>query len=352
MQRSLLLFEESIKSENTRKNYKYQLSKFLKYFKIKDYDSLLTISKEKLQEMLEDYIFHLKKALNPNTVPVAFAPIELFFTIQDVQINFKRLHKMFPEKIKKAGYNSWSTKEIQAMLRTAIKKRTRALILFLASSGCRIGVIEELRIKHLKEMSKNCKRVLCYEGSKEEYKTFLTPEASKALDEYLAERTSDRENLTLESPVFREGYQLGMKKAKPISKQMAQTLIGRCIKRAKLSRKKLGNRYDKQISHGFRKHFNTILKLNNEVNSNIAEKLMGHKKGLDGVYLTPTEEECFNEFLKAVPDLTIDDTERLAARNKELENEKTELEKKIPQLVNEAVDRIKEQLRKEGSIVN
>jgi len=53
------------------------------------------------------------------------------------------------------------------------------------------------------------------------------------------------------------------------------------------------------------------MKLNNEVNSNIAEKLMAHKKGLDGVYFKPTREECFAEFVKAIPELTVDESERL-----------------------------------------
>ena len=33
---------------------------------------------------------------------------------------------------------------------------------------------------------------------------------------------------------------------------------------------------------------------------------MAHKKGLDGVYLEPTMEECFAEFEKAIPELTVD----------------------------------------------
>ena len=55
-----------------------------------------------------------------------------------------------------------------------------------------------------------------------------------------------------------------------------------------------------QADHGFRKRFNTILKLDNSVNHNVAEKLMGHKNGLDGVYLTPTVNELFAEFRKAM----------------------------------------------------
>ena len=79
---------------------------------------------------------------------------------------------------------------------------------------------------------------------------------------------------------------------------------------------------------------------------------MGHKRGLDSVYLKPTVDEMFEEFKIGITDLTIDDSERLASRNRELEVEKSELETKIPQLVDEAVERIKEELRKEGSVVD
>jgi len=37
---------------------------------------------------------------------------------------------------------------------------------------------------------------------------------------------------------------------------------------------------------------------------------MAHKKGFDGTYLQPTREEFYREFVKAIPNLTIDPTER------------------------------------------
>jgi len=80
------------------------------------------------------------------------------------------------------------------------------------------------------------------------------------------------------------------------------------------------------MDHGFRKRFNTILKLKNEVNSNVAEKLLGHKNGLDGVYLKPTRDQCFTEFRKAISDLMIDDSERQRLKIEQLQQEKSELE--------------------------
>lgn len=70
-------------------------------------------------------------------------------------------------------------------------------------------------------------------------------------------------------------------------------------------RHKQDYRYDVQVDHGFRKRFNTILKLDNSVNHNIAEKLMGHKSDLDGTYLIPTLDELFSEFKKIICKLEV-----------------------------------------------
>ena len=81
-----------------------------------------------------------------------------------------------------------------------------------------------------------------------------------------------------------------------------------CSKSKTLStiiRLKHGNRFNVQADHGFRKRFNTILKIDNSVNHNIAEKLMGHKNGLDWVYFTPSLEEPFTEFKKVINQLQV-----------------------------------------------
>jgi len=48
---------------------------------------------------------------------------------------------------------------------------------------------------------------------------------------------------------------------------------------------------------------------------------------LDGVYLQPTREECFTEFLKAIPFLTISDEEKIRLENEKLREEKSEIAK-------------------------
>jgi len=78
---------------------------------------------------------------------------------------------------------------------------------------------------------------------------------------------------------------------------------------------------------------------------NIAEKLMAHKRGLDGSYLKPTREQCFAEFVKAIPELTISDQARLKAENMKLVEEKSELAK-----IKAEVEELKKIRKKEDKV--
>ena len=52
MQRSLLIFENSIKSTETMKTYLYYVDDFISQFDLKDYDDLASTPQDKLQIML------------------------------------------------------------------------------------------------------------------------------------------------------------------------------------------------------------------------------------------------------------------------------------------------------------
>ena len=80
------------------------------------------------------------------------------------------------------------------------------------------------------------------------------------------------------------------------------------------------------------------------------EDMMGHSVGLEKHYERYNEQdfERFPEYQKAIPFLTISDTERTKFENEKLKNEKKDLENKLPSLVKDAVDRIKDDLLREG----
>jgi len=63
-QRSLLVFEESIQSPNTMRLYMHNLTKFMMYSALENYDGLLAFPDDELQVMLADYLFYLKKLVS------------------------------------------------------------------------------------------------------------------------------------------------------------------------------------------------------------------------------------------------------------------------------------------------
>ena len=335
MQRALLIFQNSLRSPESVKGYTYRLERFLKFYKLKDFDSLVAIPPEKLQIMIEDYVMHIKKNINPNTVPSYVYPLKLFCESNNVDLKWRKIKKLFPAPVKITGDAAYSTADIKKILESTPILKNKALIHFLASTGCRIGALSDLQLRHIIQMPNSCKAVQVYEDSIEEYYTFLTPEASNALDEYLDQRRKDKEDLTPKSPVFRTKYAWGMAKAKSLTKKAMQAIIDRALRNANIRHfsEKRNGRYKTQLDHGFRKRFDTILKLNKNVNDNIIEKMMGHKKGLDGVYLKPTIEEMFEEFEAGIVDLTIDDSlrkqaelDKIKKENKETDEIKTKLE--------------------------
>ncbi|MEE9241534.1 MAG: hypothetical protein V3U12_00055, partial [Nitrosopumilaceae archaeon] len=158
-----------MKTEATKEAYQFQLNRFLKFYHIKDHDSLLITDKEKLQEMLEDYLFELKKTLSKASIQNAFFALELFFSMNDVVLNFKKIRKMFPASQKRAGMKAYSTKDVQKILLVSNSRKHKALVHFLSASGIRIGAIPDLKLKHLRDMPHDCNSLTVYLDTKDEY---------------------------------------------------------------------------------------------------------------------------------------------------------------------------------------
>jgi len=140
----------------------------LTFLKLKDADDLLQLKDSFLQEVTEDYLFHLKNTVSPNSIPLYLAPLELFFAMNDKNLNWKKLKKMYPARVQRSGREAYSTEDVRNMLKQTKSKRLIAMIMMLASSGCRVGVLAELKMKHLLDME-NCKVMHIYVGTNEEY---------------------------------------------------------------------------------------------------------------------------------------------------------------------------------------
>jgi len=204
--RSFTLFENAIKSETSRKIYTYSLHEFMKFSKIKNYDELAKIKTDKIQKLLENWVLSLrKKGLRATSIRSKLSAIELFLEMNKVTFHKKVLHKLIPSDDYVIGGDiPYTTEEIQKMLSTTTKLRTKAIIHFFASTGARPATIVDpvLMLKHLEEMPDGCMGIKLYDGSKQGYWAFLTPEATSALKQYHNSRKLNEENLIPESPVF------------------------------------------------------------------------------------------------------------------------------------------------------
>jgi len=338
-QRSLLLFYSAIKSDKTKKQYDTFLDEFRKYFIIKNYDKLSQIDPKKLQEMIEDYVMYDKsRNKSASYISGKVSALKLFFSMNDVVLNWVKIRKMLPEKTKPSGDTAYSTEQVQVLLKNTAYPEYKALIHFMSASGVRVGCFEELKIKDLTDMANGCKCVKVYADTRHEYFTFIHYEAVQALNEYLDSRKKNGENITDDSWVFCSPYD----STKPFLSMTITSTLGRYVKKFIGREKSKSGRYSIMSCHGLRKRFDTVLKSNRTVNISLAERLMGHSKTipLDNSYFKPVIEQLFDEYQKAIPELIISEAERqkiiienqkqkiskLEAKDLEIEKLKTRLD--------------------------
>ena len=151
-----MMFLESIKSEASKKVYLFHVNNFMKYYKLKDFDSIIALGKSELQKMVETYVIHLKKEISPNSMKGYLTPIRTFLEINDIDLNWRKIKRLYPLKIKVSGASAYTTEEVRRMLECTNQPRNKAIIHFIASSGVRVGAIPELKLSHIRDMPLDC----------------------------------------------------------------------------------------------------------------------------------------------------------------------------------------------------
>lgn len=130
--------------------------------------------------------------------------------MNDVVLNTNKIHQYLPEFRKSKKDRAYRYEEIHGLLDVA-DERMRTIVLLLASSGMRIGGIPDIRLRNLEKVEPNLYpgglyKITVYEGFKEEYVTYCTPECTRTIDEYLMMREQYGEELTTESYLIREQF--------------------------------------------------------------------------------------------------------------------------------------------------
>ena len=189
------MFYNSFRSKQTRDVYTLYLKKYMEFQGL-DFLSCET-NPRAIEQQIIDFIIKMKeRGRGYGTLHNYVASILSFYKINDVVLNATKIMKFMPEQ-KRVNDRAYTHQEISKMLEIA-DERMRVVILLLASTGMRIGAIPELRIGHLLDTdpdqddqdNKNTHtskkmKIIVYQGTSEEYYSFITPECKKAIHVYL-----------------------------------------------------------------------------------------------------------------------------------------------------------------------
>jgi hypothetical protein len=243
--------------------------------------------------------------------------IKLFCEMSDVTISWKKINRGLPKIRRFADDRAPTIEEIQKISEYP-DRRIKGIVYTMASSGIRLGAWDYVRWKHIQPIKRDGKivaaKIIVYAGNDEEYFSFITPEAYCELEGWMTYREEAGEKIDGNSWLMRqlwntkEGhYHHGtIKEAAKLKPSGVKRLIEDALwtqgirKKADLRR----NRYEFQADHGLRKWFKTRCEIARMKSINI-EKLMGHSIGISDSYYRATESEFLEDYLKAVPMLTI-----------------------------------------------
>jgi len=283
-----------------------------------------------------------KGEMSPVSISNYFKPIRLFCDMNDITLNWKKIARTIP-KSKRRSTDRIPTKEEIKQILNYPDRRIKAAVLVMISSGIRLGAWDYLRWGDITPITKDDKVIaasmIVYKGEDEEYKTFITPEAYQALREYIEFRISHKEIINEKSWVLRDEFDSSNhgKGLATVPKQLKSIGLTRLIERALWAegiRKPLEKgqkRHPFKVNHGFRKFFNTMAM--RSMKPILVEMAMGHSIGLGDNYYRPSEKEILEEYVKAIPDLSIYESTPQEDKIQSLEREIREMKMNIADLM-------------------
>jgi hypothetical protein len=355
-------FFDAIKSPVTKDRYGKRLDLFLRHIESEgstfDERAKSFAGRAKADNSWATYVINYymrfqkeraeRKEISEATVPNYFKPIKLFCEMNDIALNWKKIGRRIPHGRSYGQDRIPTVEEIKRILAYP-DRRVKPVVLLMLSSGIRIGAFDYLNWNHIEKVEVEgavvAGRIKVYAGTPDEYSGFITSECYKALEEYVSFRTGSGEKVNKDSPLIRDLFhpdklargepQIPKRlKSAGIKRMMEDALKGTGVRKALAEGKR---RHEFQVDHGFRKFFKSVCE--RQMKSLHVEMLMGHNVGLADNYYRPTSQEILQDYLKAVPELTILEQVKgpSLVKLEELEKENLALRKEV--------DEIKEQVK-------
>jgi len=272
-----------------------------------------------------------KKEIAGSTVRGYYKAVKLFAEVNDILLPWSKIKRGLPRGRHYADDRIPTLEEIRKLVEYP-DRRIRAIVYTMASSGIRLGAWDYLKWGHIKPIIRNehviAARITVYAGENEQYYSYITPEALKALQEWMDYRSQAGEQITPDSWLMRNLWDTGFPSGggfATVPKKLKSSGVKRLMERALWAqglRKKLvtgKRRHEFSANHSLRKYFHTMCH-SSAIKPAVAELLLGHSLGLGDSYLRFTEEEILQEYIKTIDNLTINDENRLRLQVQVLTN--------------------------------
>ena len=345
-------FLYALKAPDSKRQYPRRLEYFFDYLGLKGTlkEKCLTFYKQTkddlrwTQHQLMLYIEYQKERaekgeIAESTINNYYKSIKLFCEMNDILLNWKKIAKGKPKHRDYSNDRAPTTVEIERLLKFP-DRRIKVIVLVMISSGIRVGAWDYLKWKHIIPIKNDennaviAAKIIVYAGTKEEYFSFITPEAFNALQEYIEFRASCGEKITGESWLIRDIWKSTNIKFQnrgglaTVPRKLKSSGIRSIISRAEWEqgiREPLTDgkkRHEFQAVHSMRKYFKSHCE---QVMKSInVEILMGHTIGVSNSYYKPSQKEILDDYLKAINVLQINKNNN----NVILEKEVKELKEK------------------------
>jgi hypothetical protein len=340
-------FLDALNNPNTRTNYTYFFAQFREALQLSEScNELLEMDGRELEDRIVRYIQQMtRRGQSSAAIKITLTAIRKFFVEnrEESRLNWSWLKSRIPRgngTVKDRDYRK--VELVRMWEHSDIRKKA---IMALLMAGLRKGGIPDLRVGSLTKITEyrdkdgeqhqlehHIYKVNIYEGSDEEYYSFVTPAGAKAIDRYLEARATAGETITAKSYLIRDVFDSVKKNAaepKPVTLDALDMLFMRLTRSAGIRPKekagKRQDRHDIMLFHGIRKYVNHAL-VNAGCDVIAKELLIGHSPpGLEGSYLRLTENELLIQFLKAVPMLSLSQEHELKQQVDELRIEVADL---------------------------
>jgi len=368
----LELFNQSFRSQATKNSYTRKLKKITCEYledvlhgtfenRVLEFVSISRKNPDKITSILLALSKELKKRtqlekedenyLNPSSFSNFFKPIKKLLDINGISIVWKLIYSTYPEKNNLDDGRGYSKSEIKEIVKFCNGSLEKTIVLVSSSSGVRVGGLSGLTwndlvpvykinnklVLEIKESEINDSEIVCailrvYRNSSEEYPALITPEAYYSIMDYKKSWFNETKNYPKpEEPLLKNsGIFVKPLTESAIRKRVERVLIDSGIRITLVKGKR---RHEIPTMNGFRRFFNKVNKEAISQDSTLAslikkEFMMSHTGlvRLDKNYFKTHIFELVEEYLNAVPSLTISNENRLRAENHVLRKEKSKLE--------------------------